>query len=283
MTTFEYNPFAEVVTITYCCPTCGHENIESFVVPTPDWAAETHHDSVSTDVVDIYCNNCGREYKIELATGIYGGEGRILEVEDISKVVEELPHEDDYYDSLLYQETSNETSKIIEKIDVLDEESKRIIYRLLYANVIAKMELYLKDTLIKEVMRTDESKRRFVENYSEFKDSKFVLADIYHKLDSIDSLIKKTICDLLYHQLHKIKAIYRDTIGVDIGDIGELSKAVLIRHDIVHRNGKDKEGNKRIIQKQEVLDLSDRVSTFIDSIEHKTNPYYLAANDSFPF
>ena len=284
MTTFEYNPFAEGVTLTYRCPECGHKNKESLAVPSPDWAAESHHDSVSTDVVYINCNKCGREYKIELATGIYGGNGWIPEVEDISEVVEEFPHEDDYYyDSSLYQETRNETSKIIEKIDVLDDESKRVIYRLLYANVIAKMELYLKDTLIKEVMRTEESKRRFVENYSEFKDSKFELADIYRKLDSIDSLIKKTISDLIFHQLYKIKAIYKDTIGVDIGDIGELSKAVQIRHDIVHRNGKDKEGKEQIIQKEKVLNLSDRVSTFIDSIEHKTNPQYLAANDSFPY
>ena len=145
------------------------------------------------------------------------------------------------------------------------------------------MELYLKDTLIKEVMRDDNTKRTFVENYSDFKKYKFDLNDIYHKLDKIDSLIISTLSDLVYHNLYKIKSIYKDTIGVDIGDIGKLSKAIQIRHDIVHRNGKDKEGHERIIQKDEVLELSDRVSTFIDSIEHKTNPYYLVANDSFPF
>ncbi len=284
MVTFEYNPFADFVTITYFCPTCGHKNIESFAVPTPDWTAESHHKSVNSDVVAFYCDHCGGDYKMELATGIYGGEGKIQGIEDISVVAEEWPHDDDYYyDSHLYQETHKETATIIDKIDVLDEESKRILYRLLYANVIAKMELYLKDTLIKEVMRDDNTKRTFVENYSDFKKYKFDLNDIYHKLDKIDSLIISTLSDLVYHNLYKIKSIYKDTIGVDIGDIGKLSKAIQIRHDIVHRNGKDKEGHERIIQKDEVLELSDRVSTFIDSIEHKTNPYYLVANDSFPF
>ena len=99
----------------------------------------------------------------------------------------------------------------------------------------------------------------------------------------MDSLIISTLSDLVYHNLHKIKSIYKDTIGVDIGNIEEISKAIQIRHDIVHRNGKDKEGHERIIQKDEVLDLSDRVSAFIDSIEHKTNPFYLADNDSSPF
>ena len=86
MVTFEYNPFADFVTITYFCPTCGHKNIESFAVPTPDWTAESHHKSVNSDVVAFYCDHCGGDYKMELATGIYGGEGKIQGIEDISVV-----------------------------------------------------------------------------------------------------------------------------------------------------------------------------------------------------
>lgn len=127
MTTFEYNPFAEVVTITYYCPICGHKNIESFVVPTPDWAAESHHDSVSTDVVDINCNNCGREYKIELATGISGGEGKIQEVEDICIVVEELPHEDDYYDSHFIKRLVMKHPKLLKKLTFLTK-NQNVLY-----------------------------------------------------------------------------------------------------------------------------------------------------------
>ena len=95
MAIFEYNPFADVLTITYSCPTCGHKNTDSFVVPTPDWTAETHHDSVNSDNVDIQCGHCGTEYCIALATGIYGGEGELQGVEDITHVEQTFPQEDD--------------------------------------------------------------------------------------------------------------------------------------------------------------------------------------------
>lgn len=44
-------------------------------------------------------------------------------------------------------------------------------------------------------------------------------------------------------------------------------KCIDIRHDIVHRNGKDKEGNLQDISKEDVLDLAEKVSKFIGNIE----------------
>lgn len=46
-------------------------------------------------------------------------------------------------------------------------------------------------------------------------------------------------------------------------------KCIGIRHDIVHRNGKDKEGNLQDISKEDVLELAEKVSKFIGSIEYE--------------
>ena len=82
MVSFEYNPFAESVTLEYICPRCGHKNTEIIVVPTPDWSAESHHASMNSDNTEVYCRNCGSDFQVTLATGIYGGEGEI-NVDDI--------------------------------------------------------------------------------------------------------------------------------------------------------------------------------------------------------
>ncbi len=74
---------------------------------------------------------------------------------------------------------------------------------------------------------------------------------------------------LLYHDLPKIKPIYRDILGIDIGDIRELRKAVLIRHHIVHRNGVDLEGNPCNIGKDEVQELQKRVQQHIDRVDQE--------------
>ena len=46
-------------------------------------------------------------------------------------------------------------------------------------------------------------------------------------------------------------------------------KCIGIRHDIVHRNGKDKEGNLQDISKEDVLELAEKVSKFIGDIEYE--------------
>ena len=52
-----------------------------------------------------------------------------------------------------------------------------------------------------------------------------------------------------------------------MGDIQDLMQAVSIRHDIVHRNGKDKDGNEHQITKEDVLAVAEKVNNFIYAID----------------
>ena len=72
----------------------------------------------------------------------------------------------------------------------------------------------------------------------------------------------------MYHDLSKIKQIYK-SINVDMGDIGDLAKAVIIRHDIVHRNGKDKDGNQRTITRKMVEELAAKVADLIYDVSNQ--------------
>ena len=88
------------------------------------------------------------------------------------------------------------------------------------------MEAFLSSTLIKEVLSSDKNKRRFVEGYLPYQEEKIPYSDIYKKMDTVDEVIQDTLRDLMYHNLGKIKPIYKDVLDIDLGDIKKIMKAV---------------------------------------------------------
>jgi hypothetical protein len=66
--------------------------------------------------------------------------------------------------------------------------------------------------------------------------------------------------------LAKAKSMYKDTLDGDFG-ISEVSKAIPIRHDIVHRNGKQKDGALAIIGKEDIEELLQNVEKMVNEID----------------
>lgn len=271
MASFEYNPTANYLNLKITCPVCGQRGEYNVAVPSPDLLAETHSDSVNSDSEDIICENCGHEMTVDLHTGFYGGYGEIDDVEDgLMEVMEHFPEEDDeYYEQQLYEATHTEIERALDSIEGLNNDVKQFLYRLLYANVITSMETFLGDTLKREVLQDEESLRKFVETYKPFKDISMNLSDLYVKKENMPVFVKNTLRELLYHDLRKIKPIYRDALGIDLGDVSELYKAVLVRHDLVHRNGKNHEGEEHTITEEMVRELQTMVRALMDSVNNQ--------------
>lgn len=272
MISFDFNTIADFVVLKFTCPECGEFNeTDALSVPTPDFTAETHHDSCNSEDYEHICPKCGHLFDITLNNGFYGGDGEISDLgEDNSLSVKEEFPDNDYEEdlkSMFFDEHVIETIDVLDRIDCLDEPSRKLLYRTLYANIISSMEAYLSDKIISRVLSTTESKRKFVENYKGYNELKLSLSDIYKKMDNIDSCIIKTLRNIIYHNLPVVKNIYKTALGVEIGDISELMKYVAIRHDIVHRNGKDKEGVLHNITKEDVITLATKISDFIRNIE----------------
>ena len=282
MAEFEYNPLAEYITLKWHCPKCGTENeSDAFSVPTPNYVAETHHDSIESEWYEDCCSNCDHCINVELYNGFYGGTLEVdLNNEEVLDIDIEYPEEDDaWYDKELFDTTHADVIKVMEKIDSIDEDMKFYLYKLLYANLITSMEAYLSDTLIKYVTETDEYLRKFTETYKPFKNQTFTTDDIFNRMDHLKDIVKGELRGLMYHNLPKIKPIFMDSMGIDIGVIKDLYKAVLIRHDIVHRNGKDKEGKEHVITKENVEQLCTQVNDFIYNIERQLPPIVTSEED----
>lgn len=141
-------------------------------------------------------------------------------------------------------------------------------YKLLYANVITALEAYLSDTFYSLVRSNEKYKRNFVENV-DIQDKKFKLSEIYTTFEAINTQIEKFVLDMSWHNLGKAKTIYTATFKIEFPSINELSRLILTRHDIIHRNGKNKDGKNIYITKTDVINLILESEKLVKELDEK--------------
>lgn len=187
---------------------------------------------------------------------IDGLEGECLEWAPIPSeddyLVEEILKISDYYhnftDGILGIER-------LLKADI-DKSVEINFHRLLYANVISALEVFLSNAFIGTVMRDEALKRRFFETTKFFQDKKIPHAEVFKAYDNVDDEIIDFLSRISWHNIEKAIPLYRKTLDINFPKkLSQIKSAVLIRHDIVHRNGKTKEDEEHIIVKSDVETL----------------------------
>lgn len=188
------------------------------------------------------------------------------------------PSREDYDDylvddiALITEYHSNFISAIhsIEKLlEVeVDGSVSHCFYRLLYVNVITALETYLSDAFINTVMRDPQLMRRFIETTPEFRNEKVALSDVFSALENIEQRAKGYLAEVVWHNLERVKPMYRDTLGIEFPkDIGAVFSAIVKRHDIVHRNGKSKAGDEILVSRDDVVGLIEAVQAFAHEVD----------------
>lgn len=163
----------------------------------------------------------------------------------------------------------------------IDSSVEGLFFRLLYVNVITAMETYLSDAFMNSVVPDKELMRRFVETTPEFKTEKISLSDVYKAAEEIEQRAKSYLVDVVWHNLGRVKPMYKAVLGVEFNnEIGDLVKAVLKRHDIVHRNGKTKSGEDIVLTKSDVTELVAKVECFVQDVDLKVRE--IRSNEETP-
>ncbi len=137
------------------------------------------------------------------------------------------------------------------------------------SNVITTMETYLSDAFISKIKSKKQFLRSFVETFHDFKKEKFELRDIFTYYEEIEEKVIKAMKDVIYHDLPKVSGMYRDTLGVEFLALSNLYKSVLVRHDLVHRNGKTISGEFHEINRGDVEQLCNQIESFVRDVESK--------------
>ena len=79
-----------------------------------------------------------------------------------------------------------------------------------------------------------------------------------------------------YHQIDKVIKIYQHVVGKEIsfrhGNVkDQISNLMELRHDIVHRNGKDVDGNKIDLTESNVKSYINDIRMFIEDVHNYIN------------
>jgi len=219
--------------------------------------------------------------------------GGVVSQKAIDKLVDELepecyewsgrPTADDY-DEYYYDVISSNTHAYENLINAqngtrellntpLEGESQQLLFRLLFVNVVTALETFLSDFFINAVSTDQALLKKFVASNPDFKERKFSLKELFDCLDKIEKDVRTYLLDLIWHNLPKVKEMYKATLDISFPDsMKPLYSAITRRHDIVHRNGRDKEGKPIHISRREVEDVLSAVNELADHIDAHFKP-----------
>jgi hypothetical protein len=189
-----------------------------------------------------------------------------------------IPSEEDYDHSLYEVVTANAnaiatfetTAATIRELVKTAETSEfgTPMSHMLFAHAITALETYLSDTFLNTVLAEDELLRKFFETTPEFRERTVPLSEIFGRVAEAQEEAKRYLLDVVWHNLAKVLAMYRDTLGIDFGPpMKEVARAIPTRHGIIHRNGRRKDGTPVAVGPTEVGRLVDQVSALVHHVE----------------
>lgn len=184
-------------------------------------------------------------------------------------------HEEDFQDleEIQRQETQPHcfSRQSIEEIKRLSDthSDNSSLQRMCYSSIITAMEAYLGDILKREIFERPAVKERFVASYKPFKDQSFPLSKLYEALSTIDAEIMKALDTLSLHNIATARSLFRNTLLTEFPEeqLRLIGAAVKLRHDIVHRNGRDKNGVALSVCRKDVTSLAETVLSFTTAID----------------
>jgi len=151
--------------------------------------------------------------------------------------------------------------------NIVNSPKTQYLYKLLYSNVITLMETYLYELFINGV-REHNLYDKVVKN-RKFQSHKISLNSKDIELNNFD--IKKyietnLIQAMIFHSPTSF-FIIKEVFDIEINLTDKITKAIDIRHDIIHRNGKDFNNQNIEISEEYLNELIEEVRTFLTNID----------------
>lgn len=170
-----------------------------------------------------------------------------------------------------YEIFKNDIDKILalSTLQSNGEKYKEILNRQIFISLIGALEVYLSDNFLRLVFENHIFLVNFVENHPHFKSEKFELRQIFKKNNEINNIAKRIILDTIFHNLSTVKEMYESTFAIKFPQIKNLSLFVFIRHDLVHRNGKTKDGTRRKIDDELLQELYNELNMFVYDLSNE--------------
>lgn len=162
------------------------------------------------------------------------------------------------------------TVKEIEKIlsSHIDPAVTDTMYKMAHVHAVTALETYLGDTLMLLVMGKKQYVLNAAQNIEKIKNKKLEPYKILSNKDIVEQMVFKHLSDHLYHDPVKAMRLYKDCLDFQCTHpLGTIIKVATLRHDIVHRNGKDKDGSNVIPNFTEVKSAISEIRDFVHYLD----------------
>ena len=152
------------------------------------------------------------------------------------------------------------------------DDGRSLVNRLIFSHQVTALEAYLGDTLLNTVASDADAMQRLIDCDDELSKQKFTLAEIRKDPKLVERKVREHLRTILYHNLGKVDALYGIALGIRILSLtdkkSDLFRAVMLRHDCVHRNGFDKDGLElSTFTREFVRETADMIRSLVESIE----------------
>lgn len=181
----------------------------------------------------------------------------------------------DYEDvySMLPSNRTDPKSMLDERLDQIEatlgtaSSGTNFINQLLHSAAITALEAYLWDTTAYWVTGNKDALRLFVEGNKDFSAEKLNVTEVFKFMEGVEAKVIDYLQHFIWHRLDKVKPLLESTLRIKFPRFDGFMAQINIRHDIVHRGGRDKEGYPVNISPDEVRTLSAMVRKFAEEME----------------
>lgn len=144
---------------------------------------------------------------------------------------------------------------------------RQSFYRMLYASAITALETFLSDAFLQEVIPHRDKMEKVLLTAPELSERKYSLSDVVSWNANLHQQVTKYLSDIIWHNLNKVTPMYFDVLGITFPkNGGPIYRAIILRHDLVHRTGRTKDYRAHILSVVELTQLFDDVEGFVKHI-----------------
>jgi hypothetical protein len=277
--------------VNFRCPHCAETVDESIVVPDVDWHSEFIQSKppqtpelvlrkpfgldelITEGYSTVSCKFCSSVFKLYVQNYAHKCFVDLREMENVYVECEPAGFPQNAYDAKFWDKGIPQfpiTSLALTIIDIastiattrdMTSPVRQTILRMSFAQIIAALEAYLSETFVEEVMRSRTTIHRIVTTTKELSAKKFTLAEVFHNPKIVEDETRCFMLELLYHNLPKVDGLFANVLGFplfgqkDDGLKDRLISHVNMRHNIVHRNGKTKDGIAAMVSEGDIVQL----------------------------
>lgn len=291
-------PFSTIV--LFKCPSCTRTSRTPVPVPDINWLEEP---SIRNTVID--CDNCGMRYDATVKKMSYRYEVVLVDYQTVDVFSSELTELSESHGANQSRNSARATddplfeflSSYSHMTEVLHtygigssgllKSSAPEINKLVLSGLISAMEAYLANTLMTLVAEEIDATENLLLKEEKLSSQKITLFEAWNESLTVEKRVQDYLRDQIYHRLGKVEKLYEIAFNIQVFQSLEvrerLHRAVSLRHDIVHRNGRNHQGEEQDFSSFAVLammrDIHDFVmhvndqlfKTLIDALEENSN------------